>query len=77
MRCLGGFGQPFGSGVIQDIEEISYQLSLAQDYYDSYGLGFFCVLKKTLGDFIGQAGLFHWCFNTNQSTIELAYRLHK
>ena len=77
MRCLGGFGEPFGSGKIQDVKEIEYQLSLAQDYYDTYGLGFFCAFEKTTGDFIGQAGLFHVCFNTKQPDIELAYRLHK
>ena len=34
MRCLGGFGQAFGTGVIQDIDEIKYQLSLTQDYME-------------------------------------------
>ena len=77
MRCLGGFGQAFGTGVIQDIDEIKYQLSLAQDYFDTYGLGFFCAFEKATGNFVGQAGLFHLCFNTKQSDIELAYRLHK
>ena len=77
MRCPGGFGQEFGTGIIQEADEIAYQLSLAQDYFDTYGLGFFSAFEKKTGDFIGQAGLFHWCFNTNQSTIELAYRLHK
>ena len=77
MSCLGGFGQEFGTGVIQEADEIAYQLSLAQDYFDTYGLGFFCAFEKETWAFIGQAGLFHLCFNTQQSDIELAYRLHK
>ncbi len=77
MRCIGGFGQAFGTGVIQDTDEIKHQLSLSQDYFDTYGLGFFCAFEKKTGEFIGQAGLFHHSFNTNQSTIELAYRLQK
>jgi RimJ/RimL family protein N-acetyltransferase len=77
MSCLGGFGQEFGTGIIQNIDEIKYQLSLTQDYFDTYGLGFFCALEKATGAFIGQAGLFHLSFNTKQSDIELAYRLHK
>lgn len=77
MQCLGGFGQAFGTGVIQSIEEIQYQLSLAQSYFDTYGLGFFCAFEKTSGTFIGQAGLFHVRFNTTQPDIELACRLHK
>ena len=77
MRCIGGFGQAFGSGQIQSIDEITEQLSLAQDYFDTHGLGFFCAFKKNNHDFIGQAGLFHWQFNTNQPQIELAYRLHQ
>ena len=36
MRCLGGFGQEFGTGVIQKVDEIKYQLSLTQDYFDTY-----------------------------------------
>jgi RimJ/RimL family protein N-acetyltransferase len=77
MCCLGGFGQEFGMGVIQDIDEIKYQLSLTQDYFNTYGLGFFCAFEKESCNFIGQAGLFHLSFNTAQSEIELAYRLHK
>jgi RimJ/RimL family protein N-acetyltransferase len=77
MKCTGGLGQPFGSGVIQTISEIEQHLNLAQDYFDKYGLGFFCAFEKESGDFIGQAGLFHLMFNTNQPDIELAYRLHK
>ena len=49
MRCLGGFGQAFGTGVIQDVDEIKYQLSLAQDYFDTYGLGFFCAFETLYG----------------------------
>ena len=77
MSCLGGFGHAFGTGMIQDIDEIEYQLSLTQNYFDRYGLGFFCAFEKATGAFIGQAGLFHWGFNTTQPKIELAYRLHK
>ena len=77
MRCLGGFGQDFGTGVIQQVDEIKYQLSLAQDYFDTYGLGFFCAFEKESSDFIGQAGLFHLRYDTKQPNIELAYRLHK
>ena len=77
MKCLGGFGQEFGTGVIQDKKEIKKQLDLTQGYFDKYGLGFFCVFEKETGDFIGQAGLFHLRFNTKQPYIELAYRLHK
>ena len=77
MRSVSGFGQEFGTGVIQKIDEIKHQLSLAQDYFDTYGLGFFCAFEKKTGEFIGQAGLFHLSFNTSQSNIELAYRLHK
>ena len=29
------------------------------------------------GNFIGQAGLFHQTFNTQQENIELAYRFHR
>ena len=77
MSCLGGFGQEFGTGFIQEIDEIKHQLSLTHDYFDTYGLGFFCAFEKETSDFIGQAGLFHLSFNTSQSNIELAYRLHK
>ncbi len=77
MRCWGGLGQEFGTGVIHKIDDITLQLNQAQDYYDTYGLGFFCAFEKQSGDFIGQAGLFHLSFNTNQSKIELGYRLHK
>jgi [ribosomal protein S5]-alanine N-acetyltransferase len=77
MRCIGGMGQAFGTGVIQEIEEIEYQLSLTQDYYDQYGFGFFCVFEKTTHAFLGQAGLFHLSFNTSQPLIELAYRFHQ
>ncbi len=77
MRCLGGFGQDFGSGTIQSTDEIIYQLSLAQKYFDDYGLGFFCAFEKESKQFMGQAGLFHVGFNVNQPDIELAYRLHQ
>lgn len=77
MRCVGGFGQAFGTGDIQTAEEIKHQLDLTQDYYDKYGFAFFCVFNKETGEFIGQAGLFHWSYNVNQPQIELAYRLHK
>ena len=36
MRCIGGFGQAFGTGVIQKVEEITHQLSLTQAYFDTY-----------------------------------------
>ena len=77
MRCTGGFGQEFGTGVIQDEKEIAYQLSLSDNYFNTYGLGFFGAYEKESDEFIGQAGLFHLRYNTDQSYIELAYRLHK
>ena len=77
MRCWGGFGHEFGTGIIHNIDDIKLQLNQAQDYFDKYGLGFFCAFKKESSDFIGQAGLFHLSFNTNQSDIELGYRLCK
>ena len=48
MRCPGGFGQEFGTGVIQEVDEIKYQLSLTQDYFDTYGLGFFCAFVSCI-----------------------------
>ena len=63
-------------GTIQTVEEITHHLSLAHDYYMNYGLGFFCILDKITHEFIGQAGLFHVGFETSQTDIELAYRLH-
>ena len=63
MSCFGGFGQEFGTGVIQEVDEIKCQLSLAQDYFVTYGLGFFCAFEEESGDFIGQAGLFHVSFD--------------
>jgi RimJ/RimL family protein N-acetyltransferase len=77
MSCIGGFGEDFGSGKIQPIEQIKLQLDLTQAYYDRYGLGFFCAFEKTSHQFVGQAGLFHVGFDTSQPKIELAYRLHK
>ncbi len=52
MQCLGGFGQPFGTGVIQEVDAIKHQLSLAQNYFDSYGLGvcWLIVCTKSTGD---------------------------
>lgn len=50
--------------------------SINSGYYQKYGLDFFTVFEKETGDFVGQAGLFHVGFNTNQPDIELAYRLH-
>ena len=76
MRCVNAFDQPFGHGTIQKVEEITHHLSLAHDYYMNYGLGFFCILDKITHEFIGQAGLFHVGFETSQTDIELAYRLH-
>jgi RimJ/RimL family protein N-acetyltransferase len=77
MRYWGGLGQEFGTGLIHKIDDITLQLNQAQDYFDTYGLGFFCAFEKKSGNFIGQAGLFHLSFNTKQSNIELGYRLHK
>lgn len=76
MRCVNAFDKPFGHGSIQTIKEITDQLSLTHDYYMNYGLGFFCILDKISYQFIGQAGLFHVGFDTTQTDIELAYRLH-
>ena len=53
------------------------QHNLTKDYYDTYGLGFFCAFEKQSNAFIGQAGLFHLTYNTHQPHIELAYRLHQ
>ena len=43
MRCVSGFGQPFGAGKVQTKEQVQEHVRLAQEYYDNHGLGFFCV----------------------------------
>ncbi|MBT6538757.1 MAG: GNAT family N-acetyltransferase, partial [Francisellaceae bacterium] len=78
MSCVGGFGQEFGVSVeIQTEEQVREQISLSEDYFNTYKLGFFCVFLKETGEFLGQAGLFHVKFNVNQPKIELAYRFLK
>lgn len=69
--------QYIGNGSIQTREEVENFIKCGTGYYEKYGLDFFSVFKKETGEFVGQAGLFHVGFNTKQSDIELAYRLHK
>ena len=64
-------------GKLQTREEVRDFIKLGQDYFDKYGLDFFSVFDKNTAEFIGQAGLFHFAFDTSQSDIELAYRIHK
>ncbi len=77
MRCVGGFGQPFGAGEVQTKEQVQEHVRLAQEYYDNHGLGFFCAWEKNSQDFLGQAGLFHHSFDITQPLIELAYRFYR
>lgn len=77
MSCAVNSGPEFGSGKIQTPEQVKENLSLSESYYNDYGLGFFCAYEKNTGDFIGQAGLFHWCYKLDQPDVELAYRLFK
>ncbi len=57
--------------------EVEKWINYGLGYFDKYGLDFFSVFEKESENFVGQAGLFHLGFDVNQSTIELAYRLHK
>lgn len=66
-----------GDGSIHTREKVQDFIQCGRAYYEQYGLDFFSVFEKETGDFVGQAGLFHFCFNVQQSEIELAYRLHK
>jgi ribosomal-protein-alanine N-acetyltransferase len=67
-----------GNGSIHTKEEVEnfIKCSLTSGYYEKYGLDFFSVYEKETEEFVGQAGLFHVGFDTKQSDIELAYRLH-
>ena len=47
MRCVSGFGQPFGTGKVQTKEQVQEHVRLAQEYYDNHGLGFFVYGKKS------------------------------
>jgi len=75
MASASNEGSEFGSGKPQAPEQVKEHIELAQGYFDEYGLCFFCVFEKSTGNFIGQAGLFHWCYKLDQPDIELAYRL--
>jgi RimJ/RimL family protein N-acetyltransferase len=77
MSCAVNDGPEFGTGKIQTPEQVKDNLSRSEGYYNDYGLGFFCAYEKDTGDFIGQAGLFHWCYKLDQPDIELAYRFFK
>lgn len=63
-------------GKVQTKEQVENFVRCGSGYYEEYGLDFFSVFEKHSGEFVGQAGLFHVGFDTNQSDIELAYRLH-
>lgn len=69
--------QYVGNGLVQTKEEVKNFLDAALPYHQQYGFGFFSVFEKETGDFVGQAGLFHFGFDVSQNEIELAYRLHK
>ena len=58
-------------------EEVLDFIQCQQGYFEKYGLDFFSVFEKETGAFVGQAGLFHLCFDINLPDIELGYRLHK
>ncbi len=63
-------------GSIQTRAQVENFVRCGSGYYEKYGLDFFSVFEKESQEFVGQAGLFHVGFDTNQSDIELAYRLH-
>ena len=66
-----------GNGCVQSPEEVAVFLQEAENYFKTYGMGFFSVFEKHSGAFVGQAGLFHLGFDVNQEKVELAYRLHQ
>lgn len=61
-----------GHGTIQTKKEVEDFIKSSLGYYEKYNLDFFSVFEKETGEFVGQAGLFHFNFD-----IELAYRLHE
>ena len=58
MRCVGGFGQPFGTSEVQTKEQVQEHVRLAQKYYDNHGLGFFLCLGKKLAGLFGTSETF-------------------
>lgn len=64
-----------GNGGIQTPAEVEEFINLSITYQREYGLGFCLVFEKTTEQFIGQAGLFHLCFDKTQKEFEIAYRL--
>lgn len=66
-----------GVGEVQTPEQVELHIMTSEDYFKESGFAFFCVRKKDDGELIGQAGLIHWCYQLEQSEIELAFRMHK
>ena len=66
-----------GDGTTWPKEKVRDWIQAAEGYFEKYGLDFFSVFEKSTGAFIGQAGLFHLQFKTEQTLIELAYRFHQ
>jgi len=69
--------QYVGDGSIQNETQTHEFLKQAVSYYDQYKMGMCAVFDKKSNHFIGQAGLFHLGFNTNNEEIEISYRLNK
>lgn len=57
--------------------EIQNFLQNAIAYQKKYGFGFCSVFEKESGEFIGQAGIFHVCFDEHEKDLEIGYRLHQ
>lgn len=66
-----------GDRNVQTKEQVEAFIRAGLGYFEKYGMDFFSVFEKSTGHFVGQAGLFHLRFDTTQSEVELAYRLHK
>jgi RimJ/RimL family protein N-acetyltransferase len=77
MHFVGISALEQGRGQVQTPEQVQEHIDLAEDYFNTYGLAFFCVFEKKTNTLVGQAGLFHLAYDLNQPEIELAYRFHK
>jgi len=66
-----------GDGNTQNEAQTYEFLTQAISYYNQYKMGICSVFEKKSNKFMGQAGLMHLGFNTNNEEIEISYRLDK